>query len=98
MLIIHANLQVKPDQEQAFLDASKLLIEASRAEAGNLSYDLKKSTDQDQHYTMVETWQDAASIEAHNTSAHFTSFVGQAQAFMAAPMDVTVYAGERVEK
>lgn len=98
MLIIHAHLQIKPEQEQAFLEASKPLIQASRAEAGNLSYDLKKSTDQDHHYTMLETWQDAASIEAHNTSAHFTAFVGQAQAFMAAPMDVTVYAGERVQK
>lgn len=97
MLIIHANLQVKPDQEQAFLEASQTLIQASRVEAGNISYDLKKSTDQDQHYTMVEIWQDAAAVEAHNTSAHFTAFVGQAQAFMAAPMDVNVFNGERVQ-
>lgn len=97
MLIIHAHLQVKPEQEQAFLDASKQLIEDSRVEAGNISYDLKKSTDQDNHYTMVEIWKNMGAIETHNESEHFKAFVAQAQTFMAAPMDVQVYSGERVE-
>ncbi len=97
MLIIHAHLQVKPEQEQAFLDASKQLIEDSRAESGNISYDLKKSTDADHHYTMVEIWKNTGAVETHNSSEHFKAFVAQAQAFMAAPMDVNIYSGVRVE-
>ncbi|ANU13930.1 antibiotic biosynthesis monooxygenase [Planococcus halocryophilus Or1] len=97
MIIIHANLQVQPAQEQAFLEAAKTVIEGSRQEAGNISYDLKKSTDQEQHYTMVEVWKDAEAIQAHNTSEHFQAFVQKAPTFMAAPMDLNAYSAETVK-
>lgn len=97
MLIIHAHMQVKPDQEQAFLEASKVLVQASREEAGNISYDLKKSTEEGQQYTMIEIWENLGAIETHNTSEHFTVFVKQAQAFMAAPMDIQAFSAERAK-
>lgn len=97
MIIIHAHLQVKIDQEQAFLEEAKTLLAATRAEKGNISYDLMKSTDQDHHYTMVELWEDVEATKAHNTSEHFTAFIQKAQAFMAAPMDLKVFNGEPVK-
>lgn len=97
MIIIHANLQVKKDQEQAFLEEAKTLLTATRAEKGNISYDLMKSTDQDYHYTMVELWEDVEANRAHNTSEHFTAFIQKAQSFMAAPMDLKVFDGELVK-
>ncbi|MBT2571305.1 putative quinol monooxygenase [Planococcus sp. ISL-110] len=97
MMIIHANLQVKPDQEQAFLEEAKKLIQASRAEAGNIRYDLMKSTEQAGHFTMVEVWKDAEAIAAHNTSEHFTAFGQKAPAFMAAPLELNVFSGEPVK-
>ncbi|MGE6414170.1 putative quinol monooxygenase [Planococcus kocurii] len=97
MIIIHANLQVRADQEQAFLEASKALVLASRTEEGNISYELKKSTEQDQHYTMVEVWKDLQATEVHNKSEHFTAFTQQAPGFMAAPMDLHVFSGEAVK-
>ena len=97
MMIIHAHLQVKLDQEQAFLEACKTLVEASRAEAGNISYDLMKSTEKDGHFTMVEVWENAEAIDAHNTSEHFVAFGKKAPAFMAAPMDLKVFNGEPVQ-
>ena len=54
MIIIHAHLQIKPDQEQAFLAAAKELIAATRQEEGNISYDLAKSTEREQQYTMID--------------------------------------------
>lgn len=94
MIIIHAHLQVKPDQEQAFLQEAKTLLAATRAEEGNISYDLMKSTEQDGHYTMVEIWKDVEATAIHNTSEHFTAFTQKAQTFMAAPMDLKVFTGE----
>lgn len=94
MIIIHAHLQVKPDQEQAFLQEVKTLLAATRAEKGNISYDLMKSTEQDCHYTMVEIWKDVEATTAHNTSEHFTAFTQKAQTFMAAPMDLKIFSGE----
>lgn len=97
MMIIHAHLQVKPDQQQAFLDECKILVQASREEAGNISYDLMKSTEQDGHFTMVEVWKDPEAIAAHNTSEHFTAFGQKAPAFMAAPMKLDVFRGESAQ-
>ena len=97
MMIIHANLQVKPDQEQAFLEEAKVLIQASREEAGNIRYDLMKSTEQAGHFTMVEVWKDAEAIAAHNKSEHFTAFGQKASAFMAAPLELNVFSGESVQ-
>lgn len=97
MMIIHANLQVKPDQEQAFLEEAKVLIQASREEAGNIRYDLMKSTEQAGHFTMVEVWKDAEAIAAHNKSEHFTAFGQKASAFMAAPLELNVFSGESVK-
>ena len=97
MIMIHANLQVKPDQEQAFLEETKALIQASRAEAGNIRYDLLKSTEQAGHFTMVEVWEDAEAVAAHNTSEHFTAFGQKASAFMAAPLELNVFSGEPVK-
>ncbi|KAA0965649.1 antibiotic biosynthesis monooxygenase [Sporosarcina sp. ANT_H38] len=97
MFIIHAHLQVKPDQEQAFLEEAKILLQATRAEKGNISYDLMKSTEQECHYTMVEIWKDIEATATHNTSEHFTAFTKKAPAFMAAPMDLKVFSGEPVQ-
>ena len=97
MMIIHAHLHVKLDQEQAFLEACKALIQGARAEAGNIRYDLMKSTEQDGHYTMVEVWKSAEDIAIHNSSDHFTAFGRKASAFMAAPMDLEVFSGEPVQ-
>ena len=98
MIIIHANLKVKPDQEQAFLEEAKALILATRAEEGNISYELMKSTEQDHCYTMVELWKDTKATELHNKSEHFTAFVQKAQAILAAPMEVKVFSGEQISR
>ncbi|WP_433943792.1 putative quinol monooxygenase [Paenibacillus sp. SN-8-1] len=98
MIIIHAHLQINPEQEVVFLDAAKQLIAATRNEEGNISYDLVKSTEREHHYTMIELWKDEAATAAHNTSEHFQAFVQQAPEFMAAPMNVAVFAGEAVQR
>lgn len=97
MLIVHAHLQVIPEQEEAFLQAAKALVAASRAEEGNAGYALLKSTEREYHYTMVEKWKDAAAVAAHNASAHFQAFVKQAPSFFGAPMELEVFAGEPVK-
>jgi len=97
MIIIHAHLQVRPDQEQAFLEEAKSLLSATRAEKGNISYDLMKSTEQDHLYTMVEIWEDVEATTIHNSSKHFTSFTQKAPTFMAAPMDLKVFSGQSVQ-
>ncbi|MBD7963554.1 putative quinol monooxygenase [Fictibacillus norfolkensis] len=97
MIIIHAGLTVQKEKEEAFLTEVKTLIEASRAESGNIQYDLKKDTEKEATYMMVEVWENQEAVQNHNTSEHFVAFGKKAQSFMAAPTDVKVYAGEQVK-
>ncbi|MGA4721081.1 MULTISPECIES: putative quinol monooxygenase [Bacillales] len=97
MIIIHAGLTVQKDKEEAFLAEVKTLVEASRAESGNIQYDLKKDTEKEATYMMVEVWENQEAVQNHNTSEHFVAFGQKAASFMAAPTDVKVYAGEQVK-
>lgn len=98
MIIIHARFQLKPEQEQAFLEEIRPLIAASRAERGNISYDLMKDTETDNVYTMVELWTDSSAVEDHNKSVHFTAFASKAPQYLAARLDVKVYEGEEINR
>jgi quinol monooxygenase YgiN len=98
MIIIHAEFQINPMKEQAFLEEIHPLVALSRAEDGNITYDLMKDTERESVYTMVEVWKDSAAVESHNTSEHFTSFVGKAPDYLAAPLNVKIYEGNKVEK
>lgn len=97
MIIIHAAFQVNPAKQQAFVEEIQPLIDASREENGNVSYDLYKNTEKESVYTMVEVWQNAEAVASHNTSEHFTSFVSKANQFLTAPLDVKVYDGQLIK-
>ncbi len=97
MIIIHAIFQVDPAKQEVFLKEIQPLIHRSRAESGNVSYDLYKDTEKESVYTMVEVWKDQQAVATHNASEHFTSFVSNADQFLTAPLTVNVYDGQRVK-
>jgi len=97
MIIIHAYMQIQPEQEAAFLEEIQTLIEATRQEPGNISYELMKSTETDYAYARIELWKDMEAAGLHNTSEHFTSFVQKAPQFLSAPMDAKLFTGEPLE-
>lgn len=97
-MIIHARFQLQPEQEQAFLEEIRSLVVASRAERGNISYDLMKDTEKENVYTMVELWTDSSAVEEHNKSVHFTAFASKAPQYLAARLDVKVYQGEEINR
>ncbi|WP_335872265.1 putative quinol monooxygenase [Bacillus sp. 2205SS5-2] len=98
MIIIHAGFQINPVKEQAFLEEIRSLVDASRAEEGNISYDLMKDTEKNHVYMMVEAWKDGAAVESHNSSDHFKAFVEKAPDYLSAPLDVNVYEGNQIKK
>ncbi|MBV6716585.1 putative quinol monooxygenase [Paenibacillus chitinolyticus] len=97
MIIIHAAMRLQPGKDEAFLKEILPLVEASRGESGNVSYDLYKHAEKEHAYTMVEVWKDQQAVASHNSSAPFKAFTGKASEFLAAPLDVKVYAAEAVK-
>ena len=98
MIIIHAELQVNPVKQEAFLNEVATLIEEARKEEGNLSYTLTKEIDKESTYKMIEAYEDMAAVEKHNQSSHFQAFVGKAPEYLVAPLDVKVYDATEVQK
>ncbi|MFI3324425.1 MAG: putative quinol monooxygenase [Rikenellaceae bacterium] len=73
MIRINAFFQINEGATEQFLAVVNPLVAASQAEAGCIAYDLFASTSRPDVYIMCETWADAAAVEAHNASAHFTA-------------------------
>ncbi|EAE8345889.1 antibiotic biosynthesis monooxygenase [Listeria monocytogenes] len=90
MLHIEAQITVKKEQTEAFLQAAREIIVASRAEAGNHGYELVQSTENGTVFYMLEKWADMDAIQQHNDSQHFKKFQKAAANFVAKPLEVSV--------
>lgn len=82
MITITARNVLTPGKKEEFLEAVRPLVDASRSEAGNISYDLYEDIDDSDAVCFIEIWRDAAAIEAHNTSPHFRKWIGIKGAFV----------------
>ncbi|WP_322906651.1 putative quinol monooxygenase [Paenibacillus campi] len=98
MLIIHANMLIKPEQVDKFLQEIDALVTASQAEEGNISYVLKRDVKQHNLFTMVEEWKDAEAMKLHNATPHFQKFVQDMQQFAAAPLDAKVFEATELKR
>ena len=71
---IVAELEVMPEHREAMLPAFRAMVEASRAESGNLAYDLTEDLENPCRFFILEAWASAGAIVEHNASAHFKAF------------------------
>ena len=71
---IVALVTVKPEYTEALAAQFKDLVKASRAEEGNISYDLHQNR-QTQPFRIRRSWKSQAAIDEHNASEHFQNFV-----------------------
>ena len=69
---IVAELEVMPEHREAMLPAFRAMVEASRAESGNLAYDLTEDLENPCRFFILEA--SAEAIVEHNVSAHFKAF------------------------
>ncbi|GED54831.1 MULTISPECIES: putative quinol monooxygenase [Brevibacillus] len=97
MIIIHATMHVNPEKTETFLQEIQPLIEASRAEAGNISYNLYQSAEKENTFLMAEVWKSPDAVASHNQSDHFKAFTAKAQEFLSAPLQVDLYQGEPLQ-
>lgn len=75
MIKIVAKSQVKPEYKDEYIRLAKKLVAASKAEEGNIFYDLHQAQEDPYVLTMIEGWQDQESIEKHNGSESFRTIV-----------------------
>ncbi|MDR0817909.1 MAG: antibiotic biosynthesis monooxygenase [Clostridiales Family XIII bacterium] len=91
MIVIVAKNTLKPGKAEEFKAAAAPLIEGTRAEAGNISYELYADIADPNVFTFIEKWQDEAAIESHFAAPHFKAAGPVIDGLAAAPMDLTQY-------
>ncbi|MFE4705637.1 putative quinol monooxygenase [Peribacillus simplex] len=82
MITMHGYMKINKDHRTEFLEKVKDVIAASRAETGNISYNLYENTHEQNHFVMLEEWQDEEAIEIHGKTEHFQHFLKLAQSFL----------------
>ena len=68
---VFASLQPKPEHRENVALALKSLVSATRAEPGNITYDLFIAGEGDDGFYLIESYKDMASFEAHKASQHY---------------------------
>ena len=74
-LTIVATVTVKPEYKNDVLTAIKAVVDATRKEQGNISYNVFEDVKNPLKFVFIETWKSQEAIESHNKSAHFNDFV-----------------------
>lgn len=72
---IVAHIDLKPGRRAALMPVLAALVEGSRAEAGNISYELTARLDNENALTVLERWASRQAIDQHGQSPHFQAFV-----------------------
>ncbi|MDX1725734.1 MAG: putative quinol monooxygenase [Pseudomonas sp.] len=73
-LTLIATLSALDGQADAVEAGLRLLVDASRQEAGCLQYDLHRHQDYPQRFIMIEQWRDSATLNEHRNSTHYQHF------------------------
>lgn len=71
------------EKAAAFEEMVKPLIENSRREAGNISYDIYPDVLHPNWYIILETWKSDEALEAHNQTPHYLAFAGSINEYLA---------------
>lgn len=74
MLYLISTIMAHPGQRDAVVAAAQPCIAGTRAEAGNIAYDLHQSATDPDKLVFVEKWRDRAALEAHFHEPHLKAW------------------------
>ena len=75
MIRLNVFIKVTEDRHAEIVKVAKELVTASLNDKGCIAYDLFESTTRKGILMICETWQDDASLAAHEAATHFTTLV-----------------------
>lgn len=97
MIIVFAKIIPKDGKTDEIVEKAQDMINKSRKEEGNISYNLFKQTEDDS-LQFVEQWESKEILEKHMKTEHFLSFGKVAKELVAGDMDISVFLGEKVSE
>ena len=83
MIVTIVHIWVKPENREAFIEATKETHRNSIQEPGNRRFDFLQDAEDLNKFTLYEAYVDAESVAAHNTTAHYLTWRETVQDWMA---------------
>ena len=74
MLFVIATLSLEPGTADAFVAATRNLLQETRKEPGCLSYDLNADVTDATKLVFVERWESRAALDAHFRTPHIAAW------------------------
>lgn len=74
-LKIIAVISLKEEYKEDVLKAIHNVVDHTRQEEGNVSYELHENITNPLEVTILEVWKSQQAIDHHNATAHFNNFV-----------------------
>jgi len=75
MIVVIARAKIRPEKRDGFLAAASACVETSRAESGNIAYDVYESATETNSFVVLERWKSHEDNRAHLQSAHTQTFL-----------------------
>ena len=97
MIVVLAKAVPKDnDAKDKIIEFSKDLINNSKAEEGNIDYNLYENTSEDS-LMFVEQWESIEILQKHMQTDHFISFGQNIADLVAGELDINVFNSEKLE-
>ncbi len=91
MLVVQVQVQVKPDQVEAFREATLENARQSVQEPGIARFDVMQQADDPARFVLVEAYRTADAPAAHKQTAHYHAWREAVADMMAAPRTSVKY-------
>jgi quinol monooxygenase YgiN len=88
MIVVVGRVQTAPEKRDALIRIGQAVAEASRKEAGCISYRLYRDTERENEFVFVEEWESSEALQRHFATVHVDEFMRAIPASLAAPPDV----------
>jgi autoinducer 2-degrading protein len=85
MVIVHVHVRVKPDQVDAFVEATRANARASLGEPGILRFDVVRDESESDRFVLVEVYRTDADPAKHKQTVHYAQWRDAVEPMMAEP-------------
>ena len=89
-IVLIARLKVKVDKIEELKSAALKIVADSRAEDGNVNYDIHQSVEDETLFFWHETWANKAALDEHFATPFFQEFFGVVEQIAAEPPQINL--------
>jgi quinol monooxygenase YgiN len=88
MIVVVGRVRTNPENRDALVRIGQAVAEASREEAGCISYRLYEDIELENEFVFVEEWESTEALRTHFATSHIREFMQAIPATIVAPPDV----------